>query len=223
MILSKLVQAVQSQSEAPREAQSDLPRSPQGNSVDGRSARRERGRAAVLSAVLSLFDEGELRPSTEVVVTRSGISNASLFRYFASLDDLYRAAFDEQIARAEHVARIVGVDDMDLDGRIAAFVSGRIEVYASVVGVGRMARARAIDDPGIARNLDRARSRWLAQVRAVFRPELTGMSRSRAQEVAATIDAVVSFESWDLLVNARGLANSAVERHWATAVRALLA
>ncbi len=112
---------------------------------------------------------------------------------------------------------------MDLDGRIAAFVSGRIEVYASVVGVGRMARARAIDDPGIARNLDRARSRWLAQVRAVFRPELTGMSRSRAQEVAATIDAVVSFESWDLLVNARGLANSAVERHWATAVRALLA
>lgn len=194
-----------------------------GAPLDGRAARRQRGRAAAVAAVLELFEEGELRPSTGLVVSRAGISSASLFRYFSSLDELYRAAFDEQILRAEDLARIDDLDDLDLDGRIAAFVSGRVAVYASVAGVGRMARARAIDDPAIARGLERARGRWLAQVRAVFRPELAASSRSSAPGLAAAIDAVVSFESWDLLVVGRGVPTPTVEAHWATAVRALLA
>lgn len=172
--------------------------------------------------MLELFDEGELRPSTEVVTARAGISTASLFRYFRSLDDLYRAAFDEQIARAEAIAQIQGAADLDLDGRILAFVAGRIRVYASVVGVGRMARARAIDDGGIARNLERARARWLSQVKAVFRPELSVHPRRTAHELASTIDAVCSFEAWDLLCENRGLSTVAVQTHWATAVRSLL-
>lgn len=190
--------------------------------LDGRVARRRRGRAAAIEAVLELFDDGDLRPSAEAVVSRAGISTASLFRYFDGLAELYRAAFDEQVARAEVIARVDGLDAPDLDGRVAAFVSGRTAVYRSVVGVGRMARARAIDDPGIARGLDLARGRWLAQVRVVFRSELSTLPRARREELAAVIDAVASFETWDLLVHGRGLAASCVEAHWANVIRALL-
>jgi len=181
-----------------------------------------RGRTAAIDAVLELFGEGELRPATDVVIARAGVSSASLFRYFGSLDGLYRAAFEEQIARAEAIARVDAVQDRSTQERIAAFVAGRIAVYRSVAGVGRMARARAIDDPGIARGLERARSRWLAQVRAVFRQELDAHTRPMACGVASAIDAVASFETWDLLANERKMTDSAIETHWSTSIRALL-
>lgn len=192
------------------------------SAVDGRSARRARGRAAAIQAVLELFDAGELRPSADVVCQRAGISTASLFRYFRGLDDLYLAAFDEQVSRARRLARIDDLGDLTFDERVRRFVTGRIDVYESVVGVGRMARARAVDHSHVADALDRARAAWIAQVRHVFRPELAGRSRSEASSLAAAVDAVASFEAWDLLVGTRGTSRRSVERHWGTAVTALL-
>ncbi|UDY36577.1 TetR/AcrR family transcriptional regulator [Dermatobacter hominis] len=198
---------------------------PQGaeEAVDGRSARRSRGRAAAIDAVLELFDLGELRPSADVVVERAGISTASLFRYFRGLDELYRAAFEEQVARAQLLARIDAPEDLPLDERVARFLAGRIDVYESVAGVGRMARARAVDHDDVAVALDLARGRWLVQVRQVFAPELAGRTRAEARSLAAAVDAVASFEAWDLLVGARGTPRRAVEAHWTTALTALLA
>ncbi|MBS1837552.1 MAG: TetR/AcrR family transcriptional regulator [Actinobacteria bacterium] len=187
---------------------------------DGRVARRLRGRAAAIDAVLELFDGGDLRPSSDVVCERAGISPASLFRYFDGLADLYLAAFEEQVARAAALARIDDVEHLGLDERIARFVAGRIDVYRSVAGVGRMARARAIEDRGVARTLATARRRWLDQVGVVFAPELR--SRADAVTVAAVLDAVASFEAWDLLVEGRGLARRTVEESWAIALRAIL-
>ena len=190
--------------------------------ADGRAARRSRGRAAAIEAVLGLFDDGELRPSADVVVARAGISAASLFRYFRGLDELYRAAFEEQVVRAQRLARIDDAEDLDLDERLGRFVSGRIDVYETVAGVGRMARARAVDHDDVARALERARAGWLAQVRRVFGPELAGRPRAEARALAAAVDAVASFEAWDLLVGARGVSRRSVEAHWRTAITALL-
>jgi AcrR family transcriptional regulator len=190
--------------------------------VDGRSARRSRGRAAAVEAVLALFDRGDLRPSAEEIVAVAGISTASLFRYFRGLDELYRAAFEEQVVRAGRLARIDAPADLPLGERVERFVAGRIDVYESVAGVGRMARARAVDHPDVAAALDQARRRWLGQVRRVFGPELAGRSRADAGSLAAAVDAVTSFEAWDLLVGVRGTPRRAVEAHWRTALAALL-
>ncbi len=188
--------------------------------TDGRVARRLRGRTAAVEAVLELFDEGDLRPSADTVCERAGISPASLFRYFDGLADLYGAAFDEQVARAVALARIDDLGRLGLEERIARFVAGRIDVYRSVAGVGRMARARAVEDAGVAATLAIARSRWLGQVRVVFAAELR--PRGDADAVAAAVDAVASFEAWDLLTEGRDMPRSTVEAHWFTAIRALL-
>lgn len=199
---------------------SDRPAVP---AADGRMARRLRGRAAAVEAVLALFDEGDLRPSADAVVERAGISQASLFRYFDGMTALYRAAFEEQVARAGALARIDGIAMLALDERVRRYVVGRIDVYVSVAGVGRMARARSLDDPAVGRAVAIARDRWLAQTRTVFASELRGRGRADAAGVAAAVDSIASFESWDLLVEGRGLARARVEHLWATAIVAVLA
>ena len=83
-------------------------------------------------------------------------------------------------------------------------------------------RYQSAIDVTVADALDRARAAWIAQVRHVFRPELAGRSRSEASSLAAAVDAVASFEAWDLLVGTRGTSRRSVERHWGTAVTALL-
>lgn len=175
-----------------------------------------------MRAVVELFDSGELRPSAELVCGRSGVSSASLFRYFRTLDDLYGAAFDQQVARATRLARMDGIGELSGRERVERFVAGRLDVYEVTVGVGRMARARAIDHPDIASALDRARRRWLRQVLIVFGPELEREGPGGAAARAAAVDAVASFEAWDLLVGARGTPRNAVEACWTTAISALL-
>lgn len=215
-MLSERSEPQGSGTEAPR-------RGPVGGPVDGRSARRQRGRAAAVQAVVELFDTGELRPSADEVCRRAGVSSASLFRYFRTLDELYRAAFDEQIARATALARMEDLSDLSTSERIERFVAGRLDVYEVTVGVGRMARARAVDHADIDRALGRARARWLRQVLIVFRPELDRVDPAEVPSRAAAIDAVASFEAWDLLVGARAVSRHEVERSWTTAIAALLA
>ena len=50
------------------------------NPGDGRRLRRERNRDAVIEALLDLFGEGNLQPSTDEIAVRSGVSARSLFR-----------------------------------------------------------------------------------------------------------------------------------------------
>ena len=52
---------------------------------DGRRARRDRNRVAVVDSLLALYAEGDLNPSTDAIALRAGLSPRSLFRYF---DDL---------------------------------------------------------------------------------------------------------------------------------------
>ncbi len=198
--------------------------------IDGRSARRARGRAATVAAVVSLFDDGDLRPSAEAIVARAGVSSASLFRYFPTLDDLYRAAFEQKVALATELVRVDDPTGLGFDERVAEFVSGRIDVYEVTAGIGRMARARAMTRTGdarddeIVRSLADARSRWLTQVENVFAPELASIDRNGDQRrsIAAAVDTAACFEVWDLLANERGIERSELERLWSVTVTALL-
>ena len=60
---------------------------------DGRHARRDRNRLAVVDAMLELYVEGNLDPSSDEIAERAGLSPRSLFRYFEDLDDLGQEVF----------------------------------------------------------------------------------------------------------------------------------
>ena len=61
-------------------------------SSDGRTARRDRNREAVLDAVLELFSEDAASPAPDDVAARSGVSLRSVYRYFDDMETLIRAA-----------------------------------------------------------------------------------------------------------------------------------
>ena len=190
-------------------------------SLDGRRARRERGRLAVIDAMFELFDDGRFPPSVEAIAERSGVSVSSVFRYFDNLDDLLRESIERHFERIAPLFDIPSVGEGSLDDRVARFVDSRLKLYEAIGGTGRIARVRAVDTPAIAAGLARVRSMWADQVRAQFAPELARLTPGRADDLVVLIDSVAAFESWDLLQDTHGRTRAQIRRAWVQGIARL--
>jgi AcrR family transcriptional regulator len=163
--------------------------------LDGRRLRREQNRAAVLDALLALFQDGTLQPSSAEIAERAGLSPRSLFRYFDDIDDLHHAAIDQQLARARPLLD-VGVGATAPTGeKIERLVEARVSLFEAIGPAARAARACAHRRPIVAAQLAQARSYLREQLRRLFAPELAGPRR----DLLPAIDALCSFETHELL------------------------
>lgn len=159
-----------------------------GGRVDGRTARRDRNRLAVLDAVIELFCEGNLSPGVHEVARRSGVSLRSVYRYFEDVDELIASAIERQLERSRpHF----GLDDLGqgpLHERIDRFAVHRVELYETVRAVFRAASVRAATDERVREAMQHSR-RWLAeQSCAMFAPELAQLDDDRRQYVQVSLD-----------------------------------
>ena len=68
--------------------------------TDGRVQRGERNRAAIVDALLSLLEDGVLRPSARQVAERAGVSLRAVFQHFDDMESLYA----EWVRRQWHLA-----------------------------------------------------------------------------------------------------------------------
>jgi AcrR family transcriptional regulator len=166
--------------------------------LDGRTARRDRNRVAVLDAVIELFSEGDLDPSPEAVAARSGVSLRSVYRYVADKEDLARAAIERHVERVGHLFTLNDIGDGPLMVRIERFVDARLALYAAIAATHRAARLRAPTAPVIAQQLEWGRHQMRSQLQQHFAPELTRMPPRESRSVAAAADAVTQMESLDL-------------------------
>src|SRR5436190_7481169 len=69
-------------------------------SQDGRVVRGLRTRQALIQATLDLIQAGDVEPTSAAIATIAGVSSRALFQHFATLEDLYAAAFDLAVNRA---------------------------------------------------------------------------------------------------------------------------
>lgn len=189
---------------------------------DGRRARRDRNRAAVIDAVFDLLDDGTF-PTTEALADRAGVSVSSVFRYFESLDDLVRETIDQHVDRFGHLFEIPSIGEGPLDTRVRVLVDARLALHESVAPVARLARARSYEQPLIADRLLETRATFARQVRAHFDDEMGARSKAAADDVVHLIDALTSFESWDLMHTTHGRSRRQIRRAWIAATVALLA
>lgn len=179
---------------------------------DGRRARRERNRDAVVEALLDLYTEGELDPSADAIAERAGISARSLFRYFDDIDDLCRAAMiRQQVRLLDHFGEPVD-PSLPLRERIDAFVARRAALFDAVGGVGVAARVRAPFQPLIAEQLARGNAHLFAEVRLVFAPELEQIGEPTAGAVLAAAEVLTSFEAHRLLRHDRAMSRPRAAR-----------
>lgn len=190
---------------------------------DGRRARRERNRAAVIEATLELLLAGHEPPAVEDVAERAQVSVSSVFRYFENLDELQQQTIDRYLERYASLFELPPAADADRHQRIDTFVRARLDLYETIAPIARFARARAGDQPRLAATLDEARRSFATQVRDHFAPDLAERGRADADDRVALVDALTAFEAWDLLRGTHRRSRPLIQRAWHLGIDAVVA
>ena len=189
--------------------------------TDGRRARRERNRAAVIDAVFELIGERDAAPAVDEIAERAGVSVSSVFRYFDSLDDLHEQTIERYFERFAPLFE-VPAGGRSREARVASLVDARLDLYEAIAPIGRMARLRAAEQPRFARELVRVRRTMAEQVRRHLSPDLAGLTPARADDRVALVDSLTAFEAWDLLAGTHGRSRARVRRAWTAGITAIL-
>ncbi len=183
---------------------------------DGRRARRERGRLSVINAMIDLVSEGHTPPTAEQAAERAGVSTASVFRYFETLDDLRTATTHHYFDRFSHVFGIPEVGVGSLDHRIDTLVRARVAQHETTCLMARLIRSRVFVVPELAATLRLLRKTQSDQVRLHFGKELVALTPAAIDDTVLTVATLTSFESWEQLSHDHGRSSTQIRRAWTT-------
>jgi AcrR family transcriptional regulator len=189
-------------------------------SVDGRRARRDRGRLAVIEAVLDLLEEGEHPPMASHVAKRAGVSSATLFRYFDTIDELQHEATSRFFERNAPLFEIPQIGAGAFGPRADRYAAARVTLYEAIAPVARLGRARAFDRPLFAETLHTVRQGMADQIRTHFAPELQTLTPAARDDAVGLVGTITSFESWDQMRHEFGRSQTQIRRAWRRAISA---
>ena len=191
------------------------------NKVDGRTARAERTRAAVVDALLDLIDGGALQPTAQEVAARAGVSVRIVWFHFEDQAKLFAAAAARQTERI-----LADVKTLPADGpfaeRLEAFVAARARLYQRVFNTRRAARLYEHAAPLVANTLAFVRAAKREEAERVFGKELGKLPASRRRDRAAALGAVTSFNTWESLRAHQHLSVEDARRVWRALIAAVL-
>jgi TetR/AcrR family transcriptional regulator, regulator of autoinduction and epiphytic fitness len=189
--------------------------------VDGRRLRSERSRDAVVDALLSLYEDGHLRPGVALIAERAGVSERSVFRHFEDLDSLIESAADRQFAKVGHLFA-----PPETGGpravRVAALVEQRLTLHDAIAPVLRAAVLLEPDSERIREMFAWRRSLLNQQVERQFATELQKRSNHDAAELLDALGAASGVEAVEHLRHHLGLARPRAAAALARTLFALL-
>ena len=189
--------------------------------VDGRRQRTERGRAAVIDAMFDLIVEGHLPPAVDQVARRAGVSTATIFRYFGTLDDLQQETVARFVERFDHLLEIERPGEGSSTSLVRRFVDSRITLFSTVGPVMHLAWVRSLDQPRIAAAVRENRRRLRDATEEHFASALGPRSARRSGLVDA-IDGMCSIESWVSLTRIHDRSPDEIRRAWTSGVSRLV-
>jgi len=168
---------------------------------DGRTARRDKNRLAVLDAVLELLGEGDITPSPEAIALRSGVSLRSVYRYMSHIDDLAHAAIDRHLERVGPLFALEAIGEGPFHERVERFVTARLRLCEAVAPVARaaLARTRMRVVPAskiLTESLNARRGLLRVQLSRHFATELATFG-AQADAILAAADALTQVETID--------------------------
>lgn len=188
--------------------------------VDGRTARAERTRAAIVDAHLALIGDGELRPTADRIAERAGVSLRALWSHFADLERLF-AASGERVLHLLDAAFVPVAPSLPLPARIDAYCRQRARLLEQVAPAARAAQLKEPFSAALRRHrtghLDRVRD----ELGTLFAVELDAAGDGRSTLLAA-LTAVSSWPTWATLRDDLGLDVGAARAALAATVTALL-
>jgi AcrR family transcriptional regulator len=181
--------------------------------VDGRTRRGERNRQAIIDALIACYDEGSLQPSVQQVAERAGVSARSVHNHFVDVEALRAEVSQRQWERFAHLAVVIDIS-RSVSERVEQLVGQRAEIYEGVTPVRRAALLAVPDSPTIVASLARLDRTLRRQIERGF----PGID----EDTLDAIDALASWDSWNRLRSAQGLAAPRARRVLIAAMCALL-
>jgi TetR/AcrR family transcriptional regulator of autoinduction and epiphytic fitness len=178
--------------------------------VDGRTARSERTRNAIVDAHVSLITDGDLRPTADRIAKLAGVSLRALWSHFADMEALF-AASGERILERRDASFAPISPDLPLAERIAAYCHQRARMLEQIAPA---AKASALKEP-FSPALQRYRKLHVQRVRdelgVLFAAEV-----GDDEELLNALTAVSMWNHWDTLRTpmelSPGQARAAVQR-----------
>ncbi len=189
--------------------------------VDGRTARSARTRAAVVTAVLELVRAGNPRPTAKEIAARAGISLRSVYVHFEDLDDLFAAAGDHQAAEVAHLLYAIDAG-LPQAQRIDEVVHQRGEIWETLAPIRRAALVWESSSPTLRAGSQRSTDRARKDLARVFATELGQLDPDRRPLVLEAMHLACSAGAWEVLRHERDLSIDDAERVVGMSLTALL-
>lgn len=197
-----------------------------GELTDGRRARAERSRDAVVDAILELLYEGNRQPGAADIAERAGVSLRSVFRHFDDLETLHAVAVER------HSELISPLFELDVapaaDGspaplavRIDLLVKQRSKLFEEMVLVRVVAERLRDRSASIRAGLERSNRILRGQLLDLFEPELDALDKNDRRTVADALVMVASYAAWRELREDQSLSiarSAAVMTHTITSI-----
>jgi TetR/AcrR family transcriptional regulator of autoinduction and epiphytic fitness len=189
---------------------------------DGRVARSHRTRGAIVDALISLLEEGNVQPTVEEVAARAGVAPRTVFQHYADREALFAAVSERRQARLD--ALMGSIDHgAPLPERIVALADQRARIYEWIAPVRRAALLMEPFSASVHSALEGFRAVKRAEVRRVFAGELAAVPAGQRAPVEAALCAATSYSAWEALRRHQGLDVDAARAALECSLRALLA
>jgi AcrR family transcriptional regulator len=194
---------------------------PAAGRVDGRTARAERTRRAIVEAHFALIVEGDLKPTGERIAERAGVSLRALWTNFKDLETLFAATNDHLMGLLD--AEFAPVPpQLPLRRRVEEFCRQRARMLEII---GPSARAAAVREPFSAQ-LRRNKAAHIARVRAELEALFAGeleMAGPGRESLIHALCVNCMWSAWSLLRDELTLDVDAARAVMTRTVSALLA
>jgi TetR/AcrR family transcriptional regulator of autoinduction and epiphytic fitness len=175
-----------------------------GAPADGRTARSQRTRRAIVDAMRTLHAEGDLRPTALRIAERAGVSLRTVWQQFEDREALLLEAVrrDRDILRSL-LDRIE--PELPLAARIEAFVGQRARILEEMTPTWRAARIYEpfSDELRIDRKWKTDRGR--RELEVVFAPELAQLTDQEHDQLVSALHAICLWPFWESLRTDLGL------------------
>ena len=165
---------------------------------DGRVARGQRTREAVIDALLDLYREGNLTPTTEEIASRVGRTSRSIYHHFQDKEALAVAIADRLLEQHRELFTARPPTGTRAE-RIDGIATHRAELFETVAPTRRSALVRMHSSPELQMQQTVLAAHLRDQLAQTFKSELSALDRDVTDEVLELLDLHTSWETWDRL------------------------
>lgn len=188
--------------------------------IDGRHARSERSRQAMVDALLDLLREGNLRPSATQIADRAGVTQRTLFNQFGDMESLILACSMRQAQRVIEMLPEAG--DGDLPQRVSTYCAGLAHMLEETMNV----RWAVVTSTHANWNGDRvmqmAREFMRAHLASAFGADIASLSEEVQSEVLNAVEISLDPAAWRLLRVQHGMSYDEAKASVTRAVLSIL-